>query len=148
MQVSCLPNFQRDLANRVFIDVMNEPDSMQISWEPNGNKPGAHQLYLGTADALWQLTPDMVMFMFEGARGHVCMHVWLYCSTLLRLTACWNSMSHNTTCSRARHIWVILLLLCRADTCMSCRDLTIAVPHFLLSCRHRYGAEHVWSQLG
>lgn len=96
MQVSCLPNFQRDLANRVFIDVMNEPDSMQISWEPNGNKPGAHQLYLGTADALWQLTPDMVMFMFEGARGHVCMHVWLYCSTLLRLTACWNSMSHNT----------------------------------------------------
>jgi hypothetical protein len=57
---------------------MNEPDSMQISWEPNGNKPGAHQLYLGTADALWQLTPDMVMFMFEGARGHVCMHLCFY----------------------------------------------------------------------
>lgn len=66
LQVSCLPNFQRDLASRVFIDVMNEPDSMNIKWEPDSNKPGAHQLYLGTADALWQLTPDAVLFFFEG----------------------------------------------------------------------------------
>lgn len=66
LQVSCLPNFQRDLANRVFVDVMNEPDSMQIRWEGSGSRPGAHQLYLGTADTLWQMTPDAVMFMFEG----------------------------------------------------------------------------------
>lgn len=57
---------QRDIANRVFIDVMNEPDSMQIKWEADGTRPGAHQLYLGTADALWQLTPDAVLFFFEG----------------------------------------------------------------------------------
>lgn len=75
-QVSCLPNFQRDLANRVFVDVINEPDSMQISWEPNGDRPGAHQLYLGTADALWQLTPDAVMFMFEGGCGGGCCRAW------------------------------------------------------------------------
>lgn len=66
-QVSCLPNFQRDIANRVFVDIMNEPDSMEIRWEASGSRPGAHQLYLGTADALWALSPGKVLFMFEGA---------------------------------------------------------------------------------
>ncbi|KIZ07795.1 hypothetical protein MNEG_0153 [Monoraphidium neglectum] len=64
--VACLPNFKSDLANRVFVDVMNEPDSMGIKWEAANGRPGAHQLYLGTADALWQVTPDEVLFMFEG----------------------------------------------------------------------------------
>ncbi|KAI8472618.1 MAG: glycoside hydrolase superfamily [Monoraphidium minutum] len=65
-QVSCLPNFHADLANRVFVDVMNEPDSMGVRWEASGDRPGAQQLYLGTADAIWAATPNKVMFMFEG----------------------------------------------------------------------------------
>lgn len=69
-QVSCLPNFQRDLANRVFVDVMNEPDSMNIRWEARDGRPGAQQLYLGVADALWALSPSKVLFMFEGAHVH------------------------------------------------------------------------------
>jgi len=64
--VACLPNFQQDMANRVFVDVMNEPDSMGIRWESSGDRPGAQQLYLSTADAIWALTPNQVMFMFEG----------------------------------------------------------------------------------
>jgi aryl-phospho-beta-D-glucosidase BglC (GH1 family) len=64
--VACLPNFQSDLANRIFVDAMNEPDSMQIRWEPEGGRPGARELYLSTADALWQMTPNKVLFMFEG----------------------------------------------------------------------------------
>jgi hypothetical protein len=67
--VVCLPNFQHDIANRVFVDVMNEPDSMGIRWEASGDRPGAQQLYLGTADAIWAITPNKVMFMFEGARA-------------------------------------------------------------------------------
>lgn len=66
---ACLPNFSQDLANRIFVDVMNEPDSMGIKWEPSGSRPGAHQLYLGTADALWALTPGAVLFWFEGAHA-------------------------------------------------------------------------------
>jgi len=71
--VACLPNFQPDIANRVFVDVMNEPDSMSIRWEESGGRPGAAQLYLGTADALWATTPNNVLFMFEGA----CFVGWL-----------------------------------------------------------------------
>lgn len=99
LQVSCLPNFQRDLANRVFIDVMNEPDSMQISWEPNGDKPGAHQLYLGTADALWELTPGAVMFMMEGAwhGGHLPLDL-----TARRRTWCWCCVAPSETHCTAR----------------------------------------------
>lgn len=65
-RVACLPNFGSDIAGRVFVDVMNEPDSMNIVWEPSGGRPGAHQLYLGTADALWRLTPKQVLFFMEG----------------------------------------------------------------------------------
>jgi hypothetical protein len=65
-KVAALPNFHSDLKNRIFVDVMNEPDSMDIKWEWHHNRPGAHQLYLQTADALHSITPDGVLFMFEG----------------------------------------------------------------------------------
>lgn len=65
-KVTCLPNFNSDIAGRVFIDVMNEPDSMGIKWESQGNKPGAEQLYLATADALWKMSPNKMIFMLEG----------------------------------------------------------------------------------
>ncbi|KAF6263154.1 glycoside hydrolase superfamily [Scenedesmus sp. NREL 46B-D3] len=65
-QVTCLPNFDKDLANRVLVDVMNEPDSMSIRWEASGDRPGAEQLYLATADALWNISPNKLLFMFEG----------------------------------------------------------------------------------
>lgn len=66
-RVMCLPNFDTELAGRVLVDVMNEPDSMGIRWEAQGDRPGAQQLYLGTADALWAATPNGgVRFLFEG----------------------------------------------------------------------------------
>ena len=64
--VACLPHFKDDIANRVFVDVMNEPDSMGIKWEPAAGRPGAHQLFLSTADALWGITPGSVLVFFEG----------------------------------------------------------------------------------
>jgi hypothetical protein len=64
--VACLPNFNSDIAGRVLIDVMNEPDSMGIRWEASGDRPGAEQLYLATADALYRITPNKMLFMFEG----------------------------------------------------------------------------------
>lgn len=65
-KVAALPNFKTDIANRVFVDVMNEPDSMNIKWESSGGLPGAHELYLSVMDALYAVTPDDVLFMVEG----------------------------------------------------------------------------------
>lgn len=66
VSVTCLPNFESDMAGRIILDIMNEPDSMSIRWEPQGGRPGAEQLYLAAADALWAATPNKVFFMFEG----------------------------------------------------------------------------------
>jgi hypothetical protein len=65
-QIVCLPNFHSDIAGRIMVDVMNEPDSMGIRWEPQGDKPGAEQLYLATAQAIWNISPGQVLFLFEG----------------------------------------------------------------------------------
>lgn len=40
-EISCLPNFSRDLAGRVFIDILNEPDSQWQGWQPKDGKAGA-----------------------------------------------------------------------------------------------------------
>ncbi len=65
----CLGPYQ----GRVFVDIMNEPDSVGVRWEPtasNGSpgtpNPGITQLYLRTMDALWDMTPDAVIFFVEG----------------------------------------------------------------------------------
>jgi hypothetical protein len=54
------------LQDRIFVDVLNEPDSMGIRWEPSNGKPGARELYLGTMDALHQLSPTGWLYMVEG----------------------------------------------------------------------------------
>lgn len=64
-RVMALPNYEEDIKGRLFLDIMNEPDSMGIQWEPANNKPGARELYLQTMDALHELSP-------EGSEG------WLY----------------------------------------------------------------------
>lgn len=47
-----LPNFEKELKGRIIIDIMNEPDSMNIGWLAYGKIPGARALYLGTMDRL------------------------------------------------------------------------------------------------
>jgi hypothetical protein len=34
-----LPNYASDLAGRVMVDLMNEPDSQQQGWQPKVNEP-------------------------------------------------------------------------------------------------------------
>lgn len=62
-----LPNFASDIKDRIFVDVMNEPDSMGMGWEPYNGKPGARELYLSTMDALHQLSPNGWLYLVEGA---------------------------------------------------------------------------------
>ena len=54
------------LQDRIFVDILNEPDSMGIRWEPSNGKPGARELYIGTMDALHQLSPTGWLYMVEG----------------------------------------------------------------------------------
>lgn len=64
--VSCLPNFRRDMVGRVFVDILNEPDSQWQAWQPKDGKAGMTELYLGVMDALWALTPGAPIFFING----------------------------------------------------------------------------------
>lgn len=39
-EVTCLPNFNRDMIGRVFVDILNEPDSQWQGWQPKDGKAG------------------------------------------------------------------------------------------------------------
>lgn len=58
--ILALPNFESDLRGRVFLDVLNEPDSMGMAWSELG------PLYLRTMDALDAFNPDATIFFIEG----------------------------------------------------------------------------------
>ena len=44
-----------DAAARVFVDILNEPDSFQLQWQAQGvaGLPGAGDLYLAAMDAIY-----------------------------------------------------------------------------------------------
>jgi hypothetical protein len=65
-RVMALPNFEEDIKGRIFLDIMNEPDSMGIQWAPANNKPGAAELYLQTMDVLNELASDSWLYIVEG----------------------------------------------------------------------------------
>lgn len=48
-------------------DIINEPDSMGMGWEPANGKPGAGELYIATMDALNSLSSQGWLYMVEGA---------------------------------------------------------------------------------
>lgn len=39
-KVACLPNFEADMKGRLFVDVLNEPDSQGQGWQPKDGKAG------------------------------------------------------------------------------------------------------------
>ncbi|WIA18743.1 hypothetical protein OEZ85_003433 [Tetradesmus obliquus] len=65
-RVKSVNNWEEDIKGRVFIDVMNEPDSMGIKWEPSSGHPGARELYLETLDALHSMVPEGLLYILEG----------------------------------------------------------------------------------
>jgi aryl-phospho-beta-D-glucosidase BglC (GH1 family) len=59
------PNYKTHIKGRIILDLLNEPDSMGISWNPKNGKPGATELYLAAIDALYKMDSS-TLFMIEG----------------------------------------------------------------------------------
>ena len=51
---------------RTMVDILNEPDWMNLRWEASDGKPGAVHLYLQAMDALYSVNPGLLFFI-EGA---------------------------------------------------------------------------------
>jgi hypothetical protein len=69
-RITRMPNFNTQLKGRVILDIMNEPDSMNIGWQSYGNIPGAKDLYLGTMDRLYKKGNPLFMIEGTGQTGY------------------------------------------------------------------------------
>lgn len=59
-RITNLPDYYTKIAGRILIDIMNEPDSMSLSW------PRTAELYLRTMDALYPIGNRTAFFLVEG----------------------------------------------------------------------------------
>lgn len=59
-KVACLPDFEANVAGRVLVDVLNEPDVFGWGWKEAG------ALYLTVMDRLHGMSPNHVLFLVEG----------------------------------------------------------------------------------
>jgi hypothetical protein len=55
--ITSLPSYQAQLKGRVFVDIMNEPDSMGLRWEASGGKPGTAHVNGRRAPCLLHAAP-------------------------------------------------------------------------------------------
>lgn len=65
-----LPEFSKDIKGRILIDLMNEPDSMNIGWTRYGNIPGTKDLYLTTMDRLSKIGDPLFLIEGTGQTGY------------------------------------------------------------------------------
>lgn len=53
--LACLPNWDKELQGRVFLDLMNEPDGLNITWDnAKGARQNLGEYYLAAMDAINQ----------------------------------------------------------------------------------------------
>jgi hypothetical protein len=86
--VTCLPNFRRDMVGRVFVDILNEPDSQWQAWQPKDGKAGAwpgcgHQRCTGCGLEADMTGRHLSIIIVPGRRVLqlsllLCMHAVLY----------------------------------------------------------------------
>jgi hypothetical protein len=69
-KITSHPKYYTTMKGRVILDLFNEPDSMQIYWNPRNSKPGATDLYLKTMDALHNIGNPLFMVEGTGQTSH------------------------------------------------------------------------------
>lgn len=63
--LTCLPNYDKDIQGRVLVDLMNEPDGVDVFWGGSDAHPPLEDYYLGTMDAINKDSPGQALFMIE-----------------------------------------------------------------------------------
>ncbi|KAI8468681.1 MAG: glycoside hydrolase superfamily [Monoraphidium minutum] len=68
--VACVPRFQQDLAGRVLVDVLNEPDMLSLKWGPIQGlltpRPNWGTLALAAMDRIHAASPGDALFLVSG----------------------------------------------------------------------------------
>lgn len=91
--LTCLPDYDTDIKGRVLLDLMNEPDGVEIAWGSNELSPYSplEDYYLGAMDAIHKHSPAEAVFMIEvgfvqGAAGLITLRDFTFVT--LKLSRC------------------------------------------------------------
>jgi hypothetical protein len=58
LRVARAVNVDPAVSNRVFYDVLNEPDAFDVRFEPANGRPGMNDLYFLAFDAIYSVNPS------------------------------------------------------------------------------------------
>lgn len=65
-RIASHPNFDSQLKGRVFVDIANELDHLQMKWSAQQHMVGATDVYLRVMDRLHAITPQGMLYFVEG----------------------------------------------------------------------------------
>jgi hypothetical protein len=61
----CLPNYDRDIKGRVLLDLLNEPDGVDLTWSGNDIRPPLTNYLLTVMDAIDKHTPNQAVYLLQ-----------------------------------------------------------------------------------
>lgn len=70
--LTCLPNYDKDIKGRVLLDLLNEPDGVDLTWSGNDIRPPLTGYLLTVMDAIDKHTPNQAVYIVQ-----VCVQ-WLH----------------------------------------------------------------------
>lgn len=65
MSLKCLPTWNTDLKGRVLLDLLNEPDAVEIRWGGGGRQAPLEDYYFSVMDAIDQQAPGQAVFLVQ-----------------------------------------------------------------------------------
>lgn len=79
MGLSCLPNYDKALQGRVFLDLMNEPDGAGITWDAStGKRKPLGDYYLSAMDAISKDAKGKTpLFLLQVRAGRAVLVSWV-----------------------------------------------------------------------
>jgi hypothetical protein len=65
--LQCMPNWETDLKGRVFLDLLNEPDALEITWDgSHSSRAPLSEYYLTVLQAIYDQSPrDETLFFIQ-----------------------------------------------------------------------------------
>lgn len=78
MSIKCLPNYSTQLQGRIFLDLLNEPDGMEIMWGGGTRQAPLEDYYFAVIEAIDSRSPGQALFLIQvGILGHLVCSIWL-----------------------------------------------------------------------
>jgi hypothetical protein len=63
--LTCLPNYEKDIKGRVLLDLLNEPDGVDLTWSGSDVRPPLTGYLLTVMDAIDKHSPNQAVYIVQ-----------------------------------------------------------------------------------